>query len=75
MITRGAAAGGLAACICWSCGRDTGTPGCCVSTCCRAANDGEGGGGADLAITWRLATACGGAATRFAVLARAPMIA
>ena len=43
-----------------------------MSVCCRAANGGGGGGGAAFAMTWRLATAAGGAATRFAVAARAP---
>ena len=73
MMTRGADAGGLAARISRSCGRDTGTPGCCASTCCLAANDGGGGGGVFLAITCRLATVGGGAATRLAVLACTPM--
>lgn len=72
MITLGAEAGGFAACICCICCRGTGTPGLRCSTCCLAAKDGGGGGGAFLAMTGRLSTLCGGAATRFTVLACRP---
>ena len=49
-----------------------GSPGCSArARCCLAKGTGGGGAGA-LAITCRFATAVGGAATRFAVEARAP---
>ena len=57
--------------LCTSC-RAKGCPGCAARTCCCFAKATGGGGGVALAITCRLATAAGGAATRFAVAALAP---
>lgn len=52
--------------------RGTAMPGFFCSIAWRAENGGGGGGGVAFAITGRLATACGGAGTRFAVFACAP---
>src|SRR5579859_2970291 len=49
-----------------------GCPGCTARACCCLAKDTGGGGGVALAITCRLITAAGGAATRLAVAALDP---
>jgi len=72
-FTSGRATGALAGRNCCICCLATGCPGCAASTCCRAANGTGAGGGAVFATTARWATAAGGAATRFTVLARAPI--
>ena len=71
-LTIGCAAGVFAGRkVCTSC-RAKGCPGCAAKACCCLAKGTGGGGGVALAITCRLATAAGGAATCPALLAIDP---